>query len=150
VGGRVPLALFALALSGAPYAADFRSAVGPATILYDGPSSKATPVVVVSRDYPLEVIVSVEGWHKVRDATGELFWVETRAVAERRAVMVRVPVADVRAAPEPSAPVVFQAEEGVLLDLVEAGGAPTAPGWLRVRHRDGQAGFIRLQNVWGA
>ncbi len=141
--------LFVLALSGAVQAAEFRSAVGPATILYDGPSLKARPVVVVGRDYPLEVIVSVEGWHKVRDATGELAWVERRAVAERRSVMVRVPVAEVRSGPDPSAPVVFQAEQGVLLELADAGASPPPPGWLSVRHRDGQSGFIRLQNVWG-
>jgi len=33
----------------------------------------------------------------------------------------------------------------VLLDLLEVTG-----GWLRVRHRDGQAGFVRATQMWGA
>jgi len=34
----------------------------------------------------------------------------------------------------------------VLLELVEA--AP-APGWTRVRHRDGTTGYVRVAEVWG-
>jgi len=26
---------------------------------------------------------------------------------------------------------------------------PPAEGWVKVRHRDGQLGFIRLAHVWG-
>jgi hypothetical protein len=33
----------------------------------------------------------------------------------------------------------------VLLQIVE----PPAEGWLKVRHRDGQEGFIRVAHVWG-
>ena len=139
----------ALALAGvARGAADFRSAAEIATILYDAPSQKAKPVFVVGRDYPLEVLVSLEGWLKVRDATGSLAWVERKSVSDRRMVMVRVPVAEIHAAADPSAPVAFRVEQNVLLQLEE--GTDAAPaGWAAVRHRDGQSGFIRLQQVWG-
>jgi len=38
------------------------------------------------------------------------------------------------------APLVFQAEQSVLLDLVEL----TGTGWARVTHRDGQGGYVKL------
>ena len=41
-------------------------------IAYDAPSAKARKLFVASRDYPIEVIVNVEGWVKVRDAAGDL------------------------------------------------------------------------------
>ena len=39
----------------------------------------------------------------------------------------------------------FEAYKQVLLEMVE----PPADGWVKVRHRDGQQGFIRTTHVWG-
>jgi SH3-like domain-containing protein len=52
----------------------------------------------------------------------------------------------VREAADDNAPIAFQVQQHVLLELLEVAGA----GWLRVRHRDGQTGFIRVAQVWGA
>jgi SH3-like domain-containing protein len=60
--------------------------------------------------------------------------------------MVRQPLVQVREAADDNAPVAFQAEQNVLLELLEVAGG----GWLRVRHRDGPSGFIRISQVWGA
>ena len=60
-------------------------------------------------------------------------------------VLVTVPRADVRAAASPQSPLVFEAYKQVLLEAVE----PPAEGWVKVRHRDGQQGFIRTAHVWG-
>ncbi|MDP3288775.1 MAG: SH3 domain-containing protein [Methyloversatilis sp.] len=47
---------------------------------------------------------------------------------------------------EDDAPLVFEAERRVLLEpLTEA--APA--GWAKVKHRDGQSGFVRISQVWG-
>lgn len=126
-------------------AAEFRSVSENAAILYDAPSVKAKKLFVVSQGYPFEVVVVVEGWSKVRDAGGELTWIESRHLADRRTVLVKAPLAQVREAADDGAPVVFQAQQNVLLDLLEVTG-----GWLRVRHRDGQAGYVRVTQVWGA
>lgn len=133
-------------------AADFRSTADAATILYDAPSAKAKPMFVLGRDTPLEVIVPVEGWIKVRDAAGSIGWVEKRTLTEKRMLVVRAPVADVRSGPEEGAPLAFRVEQNVLLELAEpATGATTSatPGWVKVRHRDGQTGFVRIAQVFG-
>ena len=127
-------------------AAEFRAVTEEAAVLYDAPSAQSKKLFVVSQGYPLEVIVVVEGWVKVRDASGALSWVEAKHVsAKLRTVMVKTPLAQVRQAADDNAPVVFQAQQNVLLDLTEA----VAGGWLRVRHRDGTAGFVRVAQVWG-
>jgi SH3-like domain-containing protein len=126
-------------------AADFRSIVDNAAVLYDAPSAKSKKLFILGRSYPVEVVVSVEGWTKVRDAGGELAWVENKNLSEQRSVMVKAAVADVRQSADDKAPLVFQAEQNVLLDLVEL----TGTGWARVTHRDGQSGFIKLNAVWG-
>jgi SH3-like domain-containing protein len=138
------LVLAALAAQTAA-AADFRSVQDNAAVLYDAPSRAATPLFVVSRLYPLEVIVNLEAWVKVRDHTGALTWIEKKSLAERRTVLVTATAAEARARPEDGAPLAFTAAQNVALELVEV-----APGgWLRVRHADGASGFLRANQVWG-
>ena len=150
--GRVAAFALAVAVALPASAADYRSTGEAATLLYDAPSTKARPLFVLGRDVPLEVIVPVEGWIKVRDVGGTIGWVERRALAEKRTLVVRVPVAEVRANPDDAAPLVFRAEQNVLLELAEqaAGASTTAtPGWVGVRHRDGQTGYVRIAQVFG-
>jgi len=114
-------------------------------VLYDAPSAQSKKLFIVSQGYPLEVVVVVQGWVKVRDAGGALSWVEAANVsAKQRTVMVKVPVAQVRQTADETSPVVFQAKQSVVLELAEVTGS-----WLRVRHRDGASGFIRVTQVWG-
>ena len=140
------------AMAGSAVGADFLSTSDAATVMYDAPSAKAKPMFVLGRDTPLEVIVPVEGWTKVRDSGGSIGWVDKRSLADRRMLVVRVPVADVRANPDDAALIVFRAEHDVLLELSEAAtGATTtaSPGWVKVKHRDGQVGYVRIAQVFG-
>jgi SH3-like domain-containing protein len=132
-------------------AADFRSTQDPATVLYDAPSARAKPLFVYGRGVPVEALVSVEGWTKVRDAAGTIGWMASRSLSGRRMLVVRAPVADVRAAADEAAPTVFRAERDVLLEMAEPADSAAAdtPGWIRVRHRDGQSGYVRLSQVFG-
>jgi SH3-like domain-containing protein len=143
-GGRLcgVLLLVACAAAGA---ADFRSVADNAAVLYDAPSVKAKKLHILGRYYPVETVVVVEGWIKVRDAGGELAWIEAKNLSERRTVMIKVRLADIRQSASDAAPLAFQAEQNVLLDLNEL----TGTGWARVTHRDGESGYVRLNQVWG-
>jgi SH3-like domain-containing protein len=139
--------VLALALcAGAAQAAEFRALGSTPAILYDAPSLKADRLFVASRYYPFEILVRLDQWTKVRDVNGEVAWVENKALGDRQTVLVTVPLADVRAAPKPEAPLVFEAYKQVLLEVIEA----PADGWVKVRHRDGQQGYIRTSHIFGA
>jgi SH3-like domain-containing protein len=144
--------LVALALPLAATAADFRTTRDAATILYDAPSAHAKPLFVYGRDVPVETLVNVEGFTKVRDWTGTIGWIRNAALSDKRMLIVRAPGADVRAAPDDKAPIVFRADRDVLLELAEPAASPTetaTPGWVKVRHRDGQTGYVRIGQVFG-
>jgi SH3-like domain-containing protein len=126
--------------------AQFLSVGENATVLYDAPSRNAKPLYVVSRHYPLEVIVNLDAWVKVRDHTGALTWVERKTLVEQRMVVVTAPAAEARVRPEDGAPAAFVAVQNVALELL--GMVPG--GWLRVRHPDGADGYLRTSLVWGA
>jgi SH3-like domain-containing protein len=144
------LLLIALVLAsalgaGVASAAEFRSAGEAAVILYDAPSVKARKLYIVNQGYPLEVMVQVEGWIKVRDATGTLAWAESKSLNAARTVLVRAASATIRQKPAEDAPSVAEIRRDVLLNVVEA----ASGGWIQVRHRDGAAGYVRAADVWG-
>ncbi len=141
---RLAVLLAGCALSFAA-AAEFRSVAESGAILYDAPSTQATKRFVAGRGLPVEVISADGAWVKVRDQAGDLSWIERKALSERRTVVVSAGVAQVRANPDMQSPAVFQAQQGVVLDLQ---GAPV-PGWLHVRHADGSSGYVRVGEVWG-
>lgn len=136
--------LAALLASANALALEFRSVTEPAAILYDAPSAKAQKLFVLSQGYPVEVVVKLEGWTKVRDDTGEFAWIENNHLSERRTVMVKVTSAEARQAANENSPVVFTAEKSVFLEVVDM-----AAGWAKVRHADGAVGFIKVSQLWG-
>ena len=146
--GRLARSLIRIALTAfvpLAQATEFRSVADSAAVMYDAPSRASTPLFVASRLYPVEVVVSVEAWVKVRDHTGTLSWIERKALSTRRMVIVTAPAIDVKSRAEDDAPAVFQAAQNVALELVEI----VPGGWARVRHADGSSGFVKARQVWG-
>ncbi|MFO0253079.1 MAG: SH3 domain-containing protein [Betaproteobacteria bacterium] len=139
------LALLIALLAAGANAAEFRAAAENAVILYDAPSTKARKLFIANRGYPLEVVVQVEGWVKVRDATGALSWAEVKSLDNSRNVLVRAASVALRQKPADDAPVVAELRRDVLLELVDR----PAGGWAQVRHRDAGAGFVRVADIWG-
>jgi SH3-like domain-containing protein len=140
----VALSIALLAAATPAFALDYRS-VTEAAPVYDAPSAKSKPLFVVLAGTPVELVVSLDGWSKVRDSKGDLTWIEKKHLSEKRNVIVRFDRAQVRAAAEDKAALVFEAERDVVLELLEA-----APGgWIKVKHRDGQSGFLKAPQVWG-
>lgn len=136
--------LLAVGLSLPGYAIEYRT-VDVATVLYDAPSQRGSKLFVIKRETPVEVVVSLEGWSKVRDADGALAWIEKRFLSEKRSVIVAADRAEVRQKAEEGAPLVFEAEKNVALEYLES----VPGGWIKVRHRDGQSGFVRSNQIWG-
>lgn len=136
----------AILFAAAANAAEYRSVGQDAAVLYDAPSEAATPLYVASRNYPLEVIVNLEAWVKVRDQTGALSWIEKSALSDKHMVVVVVPAAQVHVRPDDASPVAFVAVQNVALELLEV----VPGGWLHVQHEDGSNGYVRAALVWGA
>lgn len=141
---RILLALTLLLAWPAAWALDYRSAA-EAAVLWDAPGMKAKRLYVIARGTPVELVLAQDAWSKVRDAKGDMAWIENKFLSSQRTVMVRVDKAQVRAQADDKAALVFEAEQDVVLNWLEVGPA----GWVKVKHRDGQSGFIRVAQVWG-
>ena len=132
--------------TGVAHALDFKTVGAAPVILYDAPSEKGRRVAIAPRGMPVEVVLTYGEWTKVRDASGDLSWVQSNGLVGKRNLQVKVANARIRANPNEAAAEVFSADKGVLLELVD----PVASGWIKVHHRDGQSGYVKATEVWGS
>lgn len=113
--------------------------------MYDAPAPKARKLYVAPSGMPVEIVVSTAEWSRVRDAAGELAWIENKSLSEKRMLVVEVAQASARRSAADSAAVAFIVTKGVLLELA----SPIASGWIKIRHRDGDVGYLKAEEVWG-
>lgn len=138
-------AVLAFMAAGPAHAIEYKSVGAAPAVLYDAPAAKGRKVFVAPRGMPVEIVLTYGAWTKVRDASGDLSWIESKMLAARRTAVVTAASARARAAADETAPAVFAADRGVLLELVE----PVSSGWVRVKHRDGLTGYVKSADVWG-
>ena len=134
-----------LAATGSACAAEYVSVADGPAILYDSPSTKGSKLFVVSRYMPLEQIVKLNDWVKVRDSSGGIAWIEKRALSSKRFVVVTSDLSPIRQAPEDSAAVLAQTKKQVALEWLEN----TGSGWIKVRIQDSVTGYIKAADAWG-
>lgn len=126
-------------------ALDFRSLAEPA-ILYETPSAQGRKLFIAAAGTPVEVVVELEQWLKVREPGGAILWVARSAVQDQHTVLITAsPSAIVRQSADAQSAVSFEASTNVVLERV----APAQNGWIQVRHRNGASGYVRLTDVWG-
>jgi len=141
---RILISALLLTMATCASALEFRSVLVPAAVLYDAPSTQARKLYILSQHYPVEVLVTLNKWMKVRDASGTLAWIEIDSLGDKRSVLVRVTEAEIFTQPNSNASLAFKAEQDVALELLAIEGA-----WLKVKHRDGATGYIAAKDVWG-
>jgi SH3-like domain-containing protein len=126
--------------------AEFRSVSVSKTILYEAPSATTKRVYLVSEGYPLEVIVNLGDWLKVRDPYGTLSWVESKNLQSKRTVIVKVDKANIFKEPELKSALLANIEKDVVIELSDP---LIASGWIKVRYQQDLDGYIQASQVWG-
>ena len=129
----------------ATQAAEFKAVGANPAILYNAPSERGRKIFIAPRGMPVEIILTQNGWSKVRDAAGDLSWIDASVLTSKRNVIVTAANLKLHATAEENAAVVATVDKGVLLELL----APPAAGWIKLKHRDGPIGFARTAEVWG-
>lgn len=137
-------ALTFLIASGSAEALEYRN-LSENAIVYDGASRQATPQFILLRGTPVEVIVAVDKWVKLREVGGGLGWVEKNQLVEAKLAIVTQPLAVIRQQADDSAPQVFTASKDVLLEVLDK----SSKAWVKVKHKDGSTGFVSIKAIWG-
>lgn len=127
-------------------ALDFRSVGSAKAILYDAPSVEASKLYILGQGYPVEVIVNLGEWIKVRDALGSLSWIEGKQLSNKRTVLVIAKI-DIKSTEDASSGLVATVEKDVVLELLPS---TSKTGWVKVKHRDGATGYVPNSALWGS
>jgi hypothetical protein len=145
VGAALLAALLGLcSMPSVALAVDYKSVGADPAILYDAPTTRGRKLAVAPRGMPLEIVVANPDWVRVRDQSGDLSWIEKRALSDKR-TLVATGLAAAHAGPDEASPVIFRAQPGVVVELIES----PSNGFVHVRHRDGMSGWMRLADLWG-
>ena len=146
------LVLLALACLAVPAAAQDREVPYWATLRAEevnmrvGPS-EAYPIEWVYRrpGLPVKVLRVNQGWRLVEDPDGETGWIAARLLdPDLGAIVVGEGLAEMRAAPEARAKVLWRAEPGVVGELGDC-----ERGWCQLDVA-GREGWVRAERLWGA
>lgn len=113
--------------------------------LRSAPGTQAGPIRLSYENEPLKVLGRRQSWLEVEDFRGERGWIYAPLTDGSASVVVTSRLANVRSGPSQDQAVMFTAERGVHLLVVDEKGQ-----WLRVRHEDGDQGWIHASLVWGA
>lgn len=126
-------------------AVEFRSVSVPKAVVYDAPSAQGKKTFILGQGYPVEVIVNLGDWIKVRDAQGSLNWIEAKQLAAKRTVLIKSGQAEIRQGAEAGSALLGKLDKDVVLEMLE----PPVNGWVKVRHRDGMTGYVLASSLWG-
>jgi SH3-like domain-containing protein len=142
---RIALGLTLMLMPILASAMDFRSIAVPKAVLFDAPSAQAKKLYLLWQGYPVEIIVNLGDWVKVRDSQGALTWVEAKNLSPNRTVIVMQDIVTMHQSADANAAVVSQLRKDVVLDYIET----AVGGWIKVKHRDGLTGYVQATGVWG-
>lgn len=138
-------ACFSLFLTMQVQAADFRSVLPLKAIAYDAPSAESNKLYIMNQGYPVEVIVDLGAWVKVRDQQSGLSWLEGKDLDAKRMVLV-TDRTDIKETESVDGKLVATVEKDVVLELL----SPNMNwGWIKVKHQNGMAGYIQSSAIWG-
>jgi len=126
-------------------AIEYRAVAVPKAILYDAPSVQGKKLYVIGQGYPVEVIVNLGDWIKVRDNQGGLSWIDSKQLSTARTLLVTQSQVELRQAADAASTLLARLEKDVVVDYLE----PPKNGWVKVKHKDGLTGYIQSFSVWG-
>ncbi|NGM47374.1 SH3 domain-containing protein [Rhodobacter sp. SGA-6-6] len=92
---------------------------------------------------PLKITAEFDNWRRVEDQDGAGGWVHYALLSGVRSVVVTLDMAELRSSPDPAAPVVAQAELGVIGRVLEC-----LPDWCRIQS-GGERGWVAKTALWG-
>lgn len=109
-----------------------------------GPGTDHAILWSVGKYYPVDTLRRSGNWYKIRDFEGDIGWIHRSLLNKTPAVIVKRTLVNVRKGPGTNFSVLFRAEKGVSFRLLKRKGK-----WLKVRHEDGEVGWIHRNLVWG-
>ncbi len=92
---------------------------------------------------PFEVLAIYKDWYAVRDAEGDVGWIQKIGVTKSKAAIIISKYLNVRNAPNSNARILFQAPKNYTFKVIETKGE-----WYKVEDQAGDKGWIEKAGAW--
>jgi SH3-like domain-containing protein len=131
-------------LAGPAIAAEYVSVIKDGVNVRTSPNTDAPVLMELFQGYPLLVQGKEGEWLKVTDYENDTGYIHSSLVKKSDTVIVNAKKsANMRAEPNPTAPVVADVERGVVLTKLSA-----QDKWVKVKHSGGTIGWISQPLIW--
>jgi len=115
--------------------------------LHEAPSDSTKKSFIVTRGYPLEVIVSLKEWKKVKDHEGLINWIKTSDLSSKKTVLNLKGDNPIYLEPSSASPILAKVNENVTLELLDA---KKIDDWVKVYSKVADIeGYIKATDLWG-
>jgi len=132
-----------------PYLSDFSEAAEYRVVQKDkinirsGPGTNFEVLWEVFEGYPLQVIKRQGEWAQITDFEGDKGWISNALLVDKKNVIVKTDIANIRSGPGPNNEIVATAKYGVILSYLGQKGE-----WVNVKHVNGTSGWIQTALIW--
>jgi len=140
----LPITLLALVLCAGTASAKRLSVAADKANVRSGPGTANEILWSVGKYYPVDTIKKSGNWYQVRDFEGDTGWIYRKLLKKIPSVIVKSARVNVREGPGTSFRILFQAEKGVSFKLLKR-----KKKWFKVKHADGDVGWLHKNLVWG-
>ncbi len=97
----------------------------------------------VEKYHPFLIVVKKGKWVKVRDFENDEAWIHTSLLGNEKSVITIKDKCNIRTKPTTKSSVMFTAERGVPFKYLKKEG-----NWIKIKHSDGDVGWIFKKLVW--
>ena len=133
----------ALFLTVSAFAAEYVSVRKDGVNMRSGPDTDKEILWEVFKDFPLQVIERKGKWAQTVDFEGDKGWIYSPLLADKKTVIVKVKLANMRSGPGTNYDTVARVKYGVVFKPVDQQGE-----WIKVKHEDGTTGWIFDELLW--
>jgi len=109
-----------------------------------GPGMSHEILWTAEKYYPVDTLKRSGNWYKIRDFERDIGWIHRSLLKKIPAVIVKGALVNVREGPGTRFRVLLQAERGASFKLLRKKGK-----WFKVKHADGEVGWIHKNLLWG-
>ena len=128
--------------------ADFMSVLSNQAFMHEAPSDSTKKSYIVTKGYPVKVLVSLKEWKKVKDHTGSISWIKSEHLTSKRMVLNLKKNNPIYYGVYSDSPILAFVNENVPLELVEEEdiGINLIKVYSKITDLEG---FIHKENLWG-
>ncbi|MFH2090981.1 MAG: SH3 domain-containing protein [Pseudomonadota bacterium] len=108
-----------------------------------GPDVNSDQLWQVEQYHPVIVIEKKGDWYKVKDFEGDTAWLHNSLLGKSATVITKAEKCNVRSKASIDGEKLFTTQKGVPFLVLDTKG-----GWIKVKHKDGDIGWISKKLVW--